>query len=113
LLLILNIQKVSALLVLCRADIFLLPCPIKYLFGFDCPGCGFQRSVLALLNGDFLQSFHLYPPTVPFLLSLVAGVGTWLLKLDQNATWLKAMYFFTGFVMLVSYLYKILFQHIH
>ncbi|WAC41511.1 DUF2752 domain-containing protein [Pedobacter sp. SL55] len=101
------------MLILSRADIFLLPCPFKYLFGFDCPGCGFQRSVLALFNGDFVHSFQLYPPTVPFLLSFIAGVGTWLFKFDQNAKWLKVMYFFTGFVMVVSYLYKMLFQHIH
>ncbi|SOD20206.1 Protein of unknown function [Pedobacter xixiisoli] len=91
----------------------MLPCPIKYLLGFDCPGCGFQRSVLALLNGNFLQSFQLYPATIPFLLSLVAGLGTWAFKLNQEAKWLKAMYFFTGFVVVVSYLYKMLFHHIH
>lgn len=103
----------SVLLMLSKADIFLLPCPFRYLFGFDCPGCGFQRSVVALLNGDFAQSFQLYPPTIPFLLSLVLGIGAWVFKFNQNSKWLKAMYFFTGFVVFVSYIYKMLFQHGH
>ncbi|MDQ8003757.1 MAG: DUF2752 domain-containing protein [Pedobacter sp.] len=109
----LNIYKISALLILRRADIFLLPCPFKYLFGLDCPGCGFQRSVVALLSGDLTTSLELYPATIPFLVSLMAGLGAWLFKFNQEAKWLKAMYFFTGFVIVISYIYKMLFQHVH
>ena len=109
----LNIYKISALLFTGRADIFLLPCPFKYAFGIDCPGCGFQRSVVALLEGGFYKSLQLYPPTIPFLLSVLLGAGARVLKLDTNAKWLKAMYFFTGFVMLGNYLYKIVFHQLH
>lgn len=109
----LNVYPISALLVLRRADIFLLPCPFKYLFKIDCPGCGFQRSVIALLQGECAKSFELYPPTIPFLLSLVMGIGVSVLKMDPNAKWLKAMYFFTGFVVLGNYLYKIIFHQLH
>ncbi|MGY0039876.1 DUF2752 domain-containing protein [Pedobacter sp. NJ-S-72] len=28
-----------------------------YVTGYDCPGCGFQRSFLALLKGDFYHFF--------------------------------------------------------
>ncbi|RZK90568.1 MAG: DUF2752 domain-containing protein [Pedobacter sp.] len=103
----------SVLLLFSKADIFLLPCPFKYLFGLDCPGCGFQRSVVALFSGDLQESLQLYPPTIPFLLSFIAGVSVWALKLNQNAIWLKAMYFFTGFVVFASYLYKIFFHQLH
>jgi hypothetical protein len=101
------------LLLLGKADFFLLPCPFKYLFGIDCPGCGFQRSVLALLRGDFSLSFKLYPPTVPLLICFISAACTWLLKLNQNALALKVMYFVTGFFIFFNYLYKMLFQHIH
>lgn len=60
-----------------------------------------------------MKSFQLYPPTIPFLLSFIAGISVWALKLDQNANWLKAMYFFTAFIMLASYLYKIIFHQLH
>lgn len=46
----------------------LLPCPFKKLTGYDCPGCGFQRSLLALFCGHFADSLHLYPATIPLLL---------------------------------------------
>ncbi len=91
-----------------KADILFLPCPIKYLIGLDCPGCGFQRSLFALLTGNLAESFQLYPPTIPFLLAFIAGILAWKFKLNQNSNWLKGLYFFTGFVMFANYFYKII-----
>ncbi len=51
-------------------DIFLFPCAYKSLFGIDCPICGFQRSLLYLIEGRFTDSFHMYPPLIPFLIFL-------------------------------------------
>ena len=54
---------------------YMLPCFTKKLFGFDCPGCGLQRSVTFLIQGDFVAAFELYPaiytivPLFAFLLA--------------------------------------------
>ncbi len=48
----------------------LLPCTFKLLFGIDCPFCGFQRAFLLLLQGQFTDSFKMYPPLIPCLLFL-------------------------------------------
>ena len=40
---------------------YLLPCLNKKLFGVECLGCGFQRSFLHLIHGDFVEAFKLYP----------------------------------------------------
>lgn len=40
---------------------YMLPCFTKKLFGFDCPGCGLQRSVAFLFQGDFVAAFEMYP----------------------------------------------------
>ncbi|MGD1946573.1 MAG: DUF2752 domain-containing protein [Croceivirga sp.] len=40
---------------------YMLPCATKQLWGFDCPGCGMQRSILLLLQGDFMAAFEMYP----------------------------------------------------
>lgn len=50
---------------------YLIPCPFKKLTGFDCPGCGFQRSVIALANGDVNHSLVLYPAAIPIILLLI------------------------------------------
>ena len=41
------------------------PCTLYTLVGYYCPGCGGTRSVLFLMQGDFLKSF-LYHPAVPY-----------------------------------------------
>lgn len=45
-----------------------LPCIFRMMFHVDCPGCGFQRSLLALLRGDIYNSIRLYPGLLPMLL---------------------------------------------
>jgi hypothetical protein len=50
----------------------LLPCALKQLLGFDCPICGYQRSMLLLLKGDLKASFFLYPPLIP--VTLLIGI---------------------------------------
>ena len=47
------------------SDKYMLPCISKQLFGIDCPGCGFQRSIALLLQGDFEASFLMYPGLMP------------------------------------------------
>jgi hypothetical protein len=37
------------------------PCYFRQLSGHDCPGCGFQRGLLLLLQGDLSASISMYP----------------------------------------------------
>ena len=46
---------------------YMLPCLNKTLFGFECMGCGFQRSLLAIFQGQFLKAFVLYPAIFPII----------------------------------------------
>ncbi len=46
----------------------MMPCLFRLLFHVECPGCGFQRSLLLLLRGEFSKSIHLYWATIPVLL---------------------------------------------
>jgi len=52
------------------AEDFMLPCLTKKFLGFDCPGCGLQRSVAFLLQGDFVAAFEMYPAIYAILLLL-------------------------------------------
>ena len=46
---------------------YMLPCFTKKLFGFDCPGCGLQRSLVHLVKGEFGAAFEMYPAIYPML----------------------------------------------
>ncbi len=46
-------------------------CIFKVLTGFDCPGCGSQRAIHAMLNGDFVAAWN-YNAAIFFALPLAA-----------------------------------------
>lgn len=49
-------------------DNYMLPCLNKKIFGVECPGCGIQRSVSLLFEGDFAGAFKMYPAIYTLLL---------------------------------------------
>ena len=51
-----------------KIEDYMLPCINKKLFGFDCMGCGIQRSLAYLLKGEFLAAFKMYPAIYTLLL---------------------------------------------
>ncbi|WP_347926399.1 DUF2752 domain-containing protein [Pontimicrobium sp. SW4] len=46
----------------------MLPCLSKKLLGIECFGCGFQRSLVLLFQGDFIAAFKMYPGIYPLFL---------------------------------------------
>jgi hypothetical protein len=50
---------------------FLLPCLNKQLFGIECYGCGSQRAVLLLLDGEFTAAFRMFPAIYSVLILLI------------------------------------------
>ncbi|GGB28296.1 MULTISPECIES: DUF2752 domain-containing protein [Mucilaginibacter] len=93
----------------------LIPCPFKYLTGIDCPGCGFQRSVVALIQGDFQKSFFLYPAAIPLILFFIYGIADVIFKLDTDkAVVKKTIFMINGSIVLISYVIKMwhLYNHV-
>src|SRR5882762_1916714 len=85
----------------------LLPCPFKYLTGIDCPGCGFQRSVIALIRGDLHKSLTLYPATIPLILLSTYLVLDKFFKLDTSRDIIKkSAFMLIGGIILASYCIK-------
>lgn len=42
-------------------QVWMPKCPFKLLTGFDCPACGNQRALYALLHGDLRGAWHYNP----------------------------------------------------
>ncbi|HMQ43343.1 DUF2752 domain-containing protein [Mariniflexile maritimum] len=55
-------------------DDYMLPCLNKKLFGFECMGCGMQRSVSLLFHGEFMAAFKMYP-AIYTLIPLILFIG--------------------------------------
>lgn len=46
---------------------YMLPCLSKQVLGIECPGCGIQRAVYLLFQGEFFAAFKMYPAIYPIL----------------------------------------------
>ena len=85
----------------------MLPCAYKYFFGIDCPICGAQRSMLLLLQGNFIESFKIYPPLI-FLLTLIFFAIAYLIfPKIVKANFLKQYAVFALMIIAINYGYKI------
>lgn len=85
----------------------LLTCPVKHYLGIDCPGCGFQRSAVALLEGNFVSSFKLYPPTIPLIALFLFTLIHLKFDLKQGAFYIKILYIGISLLIIIHYIYKI------
>ncbi|AIN49954.1 putative membrane protein [Dokdonia sp. MED134] len=47
---------------------YMLPCMNKKYLGFECMGCGIQRSIALILRGEFVEAFFMYPAIYPLVL---------------------------------------------
>ena len=57
-----NIKAVSVILLFYIAiESIGITCPIKFLTGISCAGCGMSRAFLAALKLDFVSAFHFHP----------------------------------------------------
>lgn len=84
----------------------MIPCMNKQLFGVDCLGCGTQRALLLLLNGDFVKAFHLFPAIYTTLLFFGVLALHFLDKSRNYNKLLIGLAIVNASIMIVSYLYK-------
>jgi len=88
-----------------------LSCSFQKYFGIECPGCGFQSSLVALLKGEFSESILLYPALLP-MLSFIAML---LLHLKFKFSWgaiaLRLLFLLSIILILGNYFLKLLLQN--
>ena len=84
----------------------MFPCLSKTLFGIECLGCGFQRSFLMLLQGDYSGSFKMYPALLTTFLFLgILGLNF----IDTNRNYKKLIMisaFVNSVFMIGGYFFK-------
>jgi len=85
----------------------LFSCPFKTQFGIDCPGCGLQRSVLALFKGDLIASFKFYPATIPLLFVVLFTIVHLKVDFKFGAQLIKIVFAGVALIILINYIYKI------
>ena len=86
----------------------MLTCPSKKWLHMECPGCGLQRSVIALFRGDIHTSLSLYPATIPLLVMLAFTALHLRFDFRHGAVVIKYLYIGTAAIVFLFYIYKLL-----
>lgn len=87
---------------------YMIPCLTKTLFGVNCFGCGFQRSLLLLLKGQLIEAFWMYPGIYPMI---VFGILILLSKFYDSRYIQKGIHIFgilSIIVIIINYIVKLL-----
>ena len=91
-----------------RLENMQLPCIYKHLTGFDCPGCGMQRAIIALLKGNFFESIKLYPPLLTIII-MICFLGLHIIfKYKYGAKILVYLFIINVLIISINFFYKIL-----
>lgn len=81
-------------------------CMYKKLLGIECPGCGMQRSLIALLKGNLWQSLQLFPALIPLLLMFVFLILHLKFQFKNGARILIFWFVINTVIIIVSYMLK-------
>ena len=85
---------------------YMFPCLSKTLFGIECLGCGFQRSFVLLIQGDFAGSFKMYPALLTTFLFLGITAFSIIKKNKKYNNLIFAAAVLNGVFMIAGYIYK-------
>jgi len=98
------VGAVAAIAMLCLFDPatsgLFPPCPLRYLTGWYCPGCGSLRAMHQLLQGHLRAAWALNPLTILLLPFLAYGTASYALfkirgqhlpRLFLPAAWIRAL----------------------
>lgn len=95
-------------LFICFPEDYMIPCLSKQIFDFECFGCGLQRSVYLLFQGEFIAAFKMYPAIYPLLvLFFFIGVNMFF-KFKRSTKIINILALITIATIIVSYLIKII-----
>lgn len=86
----------------------LLPCLNKQILGMECPGCGLQRSVLLLFEGDFGAAFLMYPAIYPLILLMSFLLADQFIKIKYSNTIIISLMITTVVLILTNFLLKLI-----
>jgi len=87
---------------------YMIPCFNKKLFGFECLGCGLQRSVVLLFNGEFIAAFKMYPAIYTLIpLFLIIGIN-FFVKFKNADKIINVLAIASVSIIIISYIIKLI-----
>ena len=88
---------------------FMLPCLNKELFGIDCLGCGAQRALVMVFQGEFAAAFKMFPAIYPILVLLLFLIINLFFKFKGDWHIKAGLILVSAVVIIVAYINKMSF----
>lgn len=86
---------------------YMLPCLNKKLLGVECMGCGMQRAIALIFQGEFAAAFQMYPAIYSLItLFLFIGINIFFKFKNSNKV-IGALAILTVATIIISYIIKI------
>jgi hypothetical protein len=84
----------------------LLSCFFKSHFGISCPGCGMQRSFIALLKGNITESIQYHIALIPFIITVLLLFIQLQVKFKNGGYWVMWSFIITCATTLIQFVVR-------
>ena len=88
-------------------DDFMFPCLNKTLFGVDCLGCGIQRSISLIFQGQFVAAYKMYPAIFTLFVLAIFLIFNLFIKFKHDYKIKMGLIILNVIIVVISYLFKI------
>ncbi|SEE57061.1 Protein of unknown function [Tenacibaculum sp. MAR_2010_89] len=91
-----------------KLEDYMLPCLNKKLLGVDCLGCGFQRAIVHVLKGEFIDAFKMYPAIYSLLFFLIYILLNFKFKFNNSQKTVRFLLLLNLILIVGNFILKIL-----
>lgn len=85
---------------------YMLPCLNKQLFGVDCLGCGAQRALMLIFQGEFLEAWNRFPAIYPILILLAFATFNLFKRFKFDFNIKMGLLMVSAATIIISYFFK-------
>ncbi|WP_339894731.1 DUF2752 domain-containing protein [uncultured Algibacter sp.] len=87
---------------------YMLPCLNKKFFGIECLGCGLQRAITLIFQGEFVAAFQMYPAIYSLIILFIyIGINIFF-KFKHSNKIIGALAILTVATIIISYIIKLI-----
>lgn len=83
-------------------------CIIKSNLGFECPGCGTQRAIIALLKGNVFESLTIHPGVLLFMITFLMLIVQLFVQFKKGGWIIMCLFILSVAATLVNYVIRFL-----
>ena len=98
----------SIALLLSNPEDYMLPCLSKQILGIECFGCGGQRAVSLLFQGDFIAAFKMYPAIYTLIILALFFLYSIFFKIKNGEKIKITLVVLNIVIIVINYLIKII-----